>query len=103
MCIRDRNTLVPPALLLRLARQYERAGRPDRAGTTLALLHSPAAGGVQDWSVANAALVAHAELAVKLGRKQEAVSLWSRAAAHGDAQYQGIVKQGLARAQALPD
>jgi membrane associated rhomboid family serine protease len=99
----DRLALVSPALRLRLARQYERVGRADRACALFEHLHAPQDRAAVDWSVASAALIAHAELSLKLARKQEALSLWTRAAAHGDPQFQGIVKQGLNRARALPD
>ncbi len=103
----ERRRAVPPSLRLRVARQYERAGYSERALDTLHALHAlpedPAQAAQHDWAVAGAALIAHAELALKLGLREEALMLYTRAEAEGDPQWTQIVKQGLARAHALPD
>jgi tetratricopeptide (TPR) repeat protein len=101
----DARASVPPSLRLRIARQYERSGRANAALHAFGALHArpdPAAVSLDhDWTVASAALIAHAELALKLGRREEALGLWTRAQAEGDPQFVQIVKQGLARATAL--
>jgi membrane associated rhomboid family serine protease len=101
----DARASVPPSLRLRLARQYERSGRADNALRAFGALHArpdPAAITLDhDWTVASAALIAHAELALKLGRREEALSLWRRAQTEGNPELVQIVKQGLARAEAL--
>jgi membrane associated rhomboid family serine protease len=102
----DARASVPPSLRLRIARQYERSGRANAALHAFGALHDrpdPTAISVDhDWTVASAALIAHAELALKLGRREEAVSLWRRAQTEGNPEFVQIVKQGLARAEALP-
>lgn len=102
----DARASVPPSLRLRIARQYERSGRADTALHAFGALHArpePAAATLEhDWNVASAALIAHAELALKLGRREEALLLWRRAQAEGDPHFIQAVKQGLARAEALP-
>jgi tetratricopeptide (TPR) repeat protein len=102
----DARASVPPSLRLRIARQYERSGRADTALHAFGALHArPEADAVtlaHDWTVASAALIAHAELALKLGRRDEALSLWRRAQTEGNPELVQIVKQGLARAEALP-
>lgn len=102
----DARASVPPSLRLRIARQYERSGRADTALHAFGALHarpeSAAAAPEHDWSVASAALIAHAELALKLGRREEALRLWRQAQAEGDPQFIQTVRQGLARAEALP-
>ena len=104
----DARASVPPSLRLRIARQYERSGRADTALRAFGALHArpePAAATAvadHDWNIASAALIAHAERALKLGRREEALRLWQRAQAEGDPQFIQTVKQGLARAAALP-
>lgn len=104
---RDQRLSVPPSLRLRVARQYERAGRSEDALNTFYGLHAlpddAESLARHDWSVASAALIAHAELACKLGLRDEALALFERAQAEADPQWAQIVKQGLARAAALPD
>jgi membrane associated rhomboid family serine protease len=98
---------VPPSLRLRIARHYERAGHGERALDTLHALHARPDDAEQaarhDWAVASAALIAHAELALKLGLREEALALFTRAQAEGDPQWAQVVKHGLTRAAALPE
>lgn len=102
----DARASVPPSLRLRIARQYERSGRADRALHALDALHAPpeptTAAQEHDWTIASAALIAHAELALKLGRREEALRLWRRAQTEGNPEFAQVVKQGLARAESLP-
>lgn len=96
---------VPPSLRLRVARQYERSGRADLARQLLYELHTRPSGGSSDgydWNVANAALIAHAELATKLGDREGALKLWTEAQAEGHPDSVHLAKQGLARASLIP-
>lgn len=100
-----RRDSAPPSLRLRIARQYERSGRVEQAWQTFEGLHilpRGAAAAHYDASIASAALIAHAELALKLGRRQQALELWARAKAQGDPSYAQVVREGLQRTQSLP-
>lgn len=93
------RTTVPPSLRMRIARQYDKMGIADRAWVTFQELHAQK----DDRSIALAALVAHADLATRLGRRSDALLLWQRAEAHGDPDLTNVVREGMARATALVD
>ena len=61
----------------------------------------PCMGETTNDSIALAALIAHAELAIKLGRSQDALRLWQRAESYGDPELASVVDKGLARARAM--
>jgi membrane associated rhomboid family serine protease len=96
----EENSL-PSELRFRLARRLERQGRLVRAEQEYDKLHS---GSLED-EVAFQAILAHAALCVRQGRKAAALELYAtaKAAVWAHLLLESTLHQGLRDAQALPD
>jgi membrane associated rhomboid family serine protease len=89
------SEIVPPALRLRLARQYRRRGAAEHAASAFAEVHSGC--GRSEHSLP--ALLAHADLELELGRTDSARQLYEQARSFvsTDVQVEAAIRQGLAR------
>lgn len=90
-----------PAHRLRLAVELERAGQANRAATELGRLH---AGGLHD-AIGLKAALAHAELCLRLRRREEALRLFEEVRGQPDLPppLRAQVERGMRDAEALPD
>ncbi len=92
---------VPPALRLRLARHMEKDNRLERAELEYANIHCKSAADATSFQ----ALMAHANLALRLARKQEALELFTIAqnSPVPHLEWEATIAYGLKQAQSLPD
>ena len=95
------ETAVPAALRLRLAKHLEKSNYPEGAAQEYCNIYSNSPANNTSFQ----ALLAHANLMLRMGRKAEALQLFTvaQSSPHPHLEWDATIAHGLKQAQALPD